>query len=215
MAPVGKKPWIAYLLDWLIKQGFQKVILSIGYKAERFLEILGKSYKSLELKYVKEDEPLGTGGAIKYALPYCKNEEVFILNADSLADVPLQKICLFHENHNGWLTMAVIPPPKENPYRYGSVIIDPDTKQVLKFEEKRNVVPEWINAGIYLANKSNITNYLEHIDRKVFSWEHDVLPYLALQKLLYAFTADAPFLDIGIPSDYQRASAFLKEIGLL
>jgi len=68
MAPVNGRPFLEYQLDYLDRWALRKVILSVGYRKEIIMEHFGNQYKSLELVYSEEEEPLGTGGAILQAL---------------------------------------------------------------------------------------------------------------------------------------------------
>ena len=71
MAPVNGRPFLTYVLDYLIEYGYTKVVLSVGYLHEKVEEYFGSQYKSIDISYAVESEPLGTGGGIAFALQQC------------------------------------------------------------------------------------------------------------------------------------------------
>ncbi len=83
MADINGKPFLQYILDYLSNSRLEKIILSVGYKYEVILKYFGKKYKNLTLIYSIEDEPLGTGGAIKKFLSFVSEKNVLILNGDT------------------------------------------------------------------------------------------------------------------------------------
>src|SRR4051812_22936882 len=67
LAPVAGRPFISYLLDQIADAGIRRVVLSTGYLAEQFEAAIGKIYRGMEIVFAQEQEPLGTGGGIKFA----------------------------------------------------------------------------------------------------------------------------------------------------
>ena len=106
--------------------------------------------------YSIEDEPLFTGGAIKQALNFCKQKEVFIINGDTYFNVDLIKMKKFHQEINSDLTIAT--KLMKNYNRYGTILVDENNK-VTDFIEKKEMKSGLINGGIYLLNK-NILNII-------------------------------------------------------
>ena len=96
MVSIGSKPFLTYLLDYLIDEGIHKVVLSVSYKHEAITSYFGEKYKSVTIEYSIENEPLGTGGAIKYALKKTETENILILNGDTFFRIPLQTMMEFH-----------------------------------------------------------------------------------------------------------------------
>lgn len=195
MAPVNNKPFLVYLLDYLYKYNFKKVILAVGYKSFVIKEYFQNSYKEMEIIYSEEDNPLGTGGAIKKALDYVNEEEVFILNGDTFLNCDLNKMKEEHKNSNCDITVAVKSMKDYN--RYGSVkILD---GKIVKFIEKQKTAKGIINAGIYVINK-DIFAEIEEIE---FSFEKNILE--SLLYTLNAYESSGYFIDIGVPEDYYKA----------
>lgn len=202
MAPVNGQPFLKYLFDYLIKNRVEHVILAVCYKAECIEEYFGSEYKGIKITYSTEHHPLGTGGAIKKALEYCHDSDVFILNGDTYFGVNLNKLKLFHENHKSKLTITV--KSLINFERYGSVVIEND--MIKEFIEKKPTKNGKINGGIYLLKKE----VLDLISEKSFSFEKLVLESGIVD--IYAYESHEYFIDIGVPNDFCRAQKDLKLI---
>jgi D-glycero-alpha-D-manno-heptose 1-phosphate guanylyltransferase len=100
LAEVGGRPFLTYILDQLDQAGMREVVLCTGYLAEVIGKTFGHRYKSLTVKYSNEMQPLGTGGALRQALPQCPSDPVMVLNGDSFIDADLSGyMAWFLENH--------------------------------------------------------------------------------------------------------------------
>lgn len=200
MAPVNGRPFITYILDYLIDHNYTKVILSVGYLHEKIEEYFGTQYKSLQIEYAVETEPLGTGGGIAYALSFCKSENILVLNGDTLFKADFSALEEFHASKCSQL--SIILRHVADTSRYGRVNTD-SNGQILSFTEKNNTSGEGqINGGIYLINKQLIQSL--HLLQK-FSFEKDVMEKYVATMPFFGIVSDGYFIDIGIPEDYERA----------
>ncbi|NLK96424.1 MAG: NTP transferase domain-containing protein [Clostridiales bacterium] len=195
MAPVCGQPFLKYIFDHLLKNGVNNIILAVGYKAEIIQQYFGNNYNGINITYSCEDTPLGTGGAIKKALKFCKEDNVFIINGDTYFDVDLKKMKSFHSEKDSELSIVVKPMNKFE--RYGAVVIEND--KIKRFEEKKSTLKGKINGGIYLIN----SKMMNAVDEKSFSFEKVILESGLVE--IYAFESNGYFIDIGIPEDYYRA----------
>lgn len=202
MAPIGNKPFLEFLLQWVALYKVNSVILSTGYKAEMISNHFGDSYNNIPLIYAHEDEPLGTGGAILNALKYSKENNLVIINADTYFPVNLDELLNFHKSAKANLTIALKYMEKFD--RYGTVDLDGDT--IVSFNEKRYCEQGMINAGIYVVNKEFL---LEKGLPAKFSFEKEVLEKEAGTKKLKGAVFAETFIDIGIPDDYNKAIELL------
>ncbi len=195
MAPINNKPFLMHILDYLKKYNCTKVIMAVGYKSISIKEYFGNSYSGIEIVYSDEDNPLGTGGAIKKALMNTDEEEIFILNGDTFFNCNLNEMRIIHESSSCDITIAV---KRMNDYsRYGSVVIKKN--RIIKFVEKQKTNEGLINAGIYLIDKK----FFEKIEEIKFSFEQ-----IILESHLYsmcAYESNGYFIDIGVPEDYYKA----------
>lgn len=198
MALVNGKPFLSYLLEYLVKFGCHRVVLSVGYKKELIQNYFHDNYKGMVLVYASEETPLGTGGALKNALKFVRSEKVLVMNGDSFFQVDLHAFRQEMQNED----IALCVKPMEHFERFGSVRIQ--DKKVLNFSEKTMTQVGYINTGIYWVSQT----VFNKIDETVFSFE----TFLQYQKDIGAFVSDGYFIDIGVPEDYLRAQEEFKEL---
>ena len=115
MAPVNGKPFIAWVIDYFVAQGIDKFIFSLGYKHEVIEQYLHTQYiraghlPELAFSYVVEATPLGTGGAIQAACRAATEENVLVLNGDTMFKVSPAQMGRFHASHDAACTLALKP----------------------------------------------------------------------------------------------------------
>ena len=204
LADVDGRPFLAYLLDNLADAGVSQIVLCTGYLAEHVRDRFGNCYLGMELVYSREIQSLGTGGAIRLALPLISTNPVLVMNGDSFCNADLG---LFFKQHlAAHATASLMLTKVTDTSRYGSVDID-GTGVVTRFVEKGIRPGEgMISAGIYLLTHSVIRAIPETSE---VSLEQDVFPKL-IKKGLYGFYQSSRFIDIGIPADYKAAAAFFR-----
>lgn len=208
LASVHSRPFLTYLLDQLVSAKARKVVLCTGYMADTIQATLGDRYRSLKIIYSQESGPLGTGGAVRQALPHLDSEQVLIMNGDSFVNVDLTDYVRWfcQKGCPASLTLVNVP----NAGRYGKVTASQDGL-LLTFEEKlSNAGPGWINAGIYIMKRSLVASMPAG---GPFSLEHNFFPDL-LGKGLYGFFTKGEFIDIGTPESYRQAEAFFLNKGI-
>lgn len=204
MAPVAGRPFLEILLGHLGRNGCRRVLLSVGYLRERIIEHFGGSFGGMEIEYVVEKEPLGTGGAIRAALAKASESSALVLNGDTFLETDLAALLEAHRRAQARLTMAVAQQP--DIARYGGVTVE--AGRVAGFEEKGRRGPGWINAGVYAVARD--LEWPKNLEGK-FSFERDFLmPQLKTLAPL-AFAVDGFFLDIGVPEDLDRAQMALAD----
>lgn len=206
MAPVNGEPFLNYQLNYLKHYDIKKVILSLGYLPEKIKDFYGGNFNGLEIDYVIEKEPLGTGGGIRLALEKCGEEKTFVLNGDSFFDVDLTKFYKLHSQNNSEISLALRN--VSNAERYGTIEKDKDNR-IISFKEKSALAKEGIiNGGVYILDKKIFFNSTP--SNKNFSIEKDFFE-IQLQSLqITGFEFDGYFIDIGIPEDYTKAQHDLK-----
>lgn len=204
MAPVAGRPFLEILLDRLRKAGCRRAILSVGHLSEVIQEHFGEEFRGLPLRYVVEEIPLGTGGAIRAALAAAEDPQVAVLNGDTFVELDYRAMVLAHVQSGAQVTMAVSHQP--DVARYGEVVLTLDPgiglERVTGFREKGRSGPGWINAGVYVVGRE--FPWPQGLGER-FSFETEVLMPCAGQMLVAAFPAGAGFIDIGVPEDLDRA----------
>ncbi|MEW6773705.1 MAG: HAD-IIIA family hydrolase [Bacteroidota bacterium] len=199
MANVAGKPFLYYILKHLQCQGIKDVYLSVGYKAEVIQNYFHQTFHNLKLHYILEDEPLGTGGALKLAFQKINAENILVINGDTFLNVNLKE--LFHAHQNEKMTMALKYIYHSN--RYGFVETN-DNNYLCGFTEKSNTLKSgYINAGVYLINKKFFLNNIP--SQKIFSFENDFLEKIYTHHKIKTIKVNNYFIDIGVPDDYLKA----------
>ena len=177
LVEIAGKPILLWQIEWLKKYNIDEIVLLVGYLRDKIIEYIGSGRKfDVKVTYVVEDEPLGTGGALKNAEPVLRNEEKFlVLNGDIITNLdPLKLLANVNEN----IVVSIAAVPLRSPY--GILSID-EKGYIIRFEEKPIIENYWINAGVY-AMTPKIFEYLPDkgdIERTTF-------PKLASEKRLIA-----------------------------
>ena len=200
MAPVNGRPFLTYILDYLIEYQYNKVVLSVGYLHEKIEDYFGHQYKSLEIDYAVETEPLGTGGGIAYAMSKCSSDNVLVINGDTMFKVNLTEFEQFFTEK--CCLLSIVLREVEDVSRYGSVTIGNNNMIILFSEKGISAGHGFINGGIYMINRALFDKYPQP---KKFSFEKDLMEKYYTRELFYAMPSDGYFIDIGIPEDYARA----------
>jgi D-glycero-alpha-D-manno-heptose 1-phosphate guanylyltransferase len=204
MAPVAGRPFLEYLLDRLILHRFDRLILSVGYMSNIIIEHFGDIYKNISISYVKEEKPLGTGGAIKNCMDKVDGDYALILNGDTYAEIDYSGMINYYLNKRNLVLCAI---EVDNASRYGSLEIKDGF--LVGFKEKGISNKGFINSGCYVIGK----NQIDLLPTKhEFSFETDFLEQNTLQKKIAVIKAQCKFIDIGIPEDYLLSKMYLANI---
>jgi D-glycero-alpha-D-manno-heptose 1-phosphate guanylyltransferase len=209
MAPIQDKPFLAYLLQYLNKQGITQVIFLTHYMSEEIQAYFQSRYAGIDIKYIVEPQSLGTGGALLNALSQAHELRgpTFVLNGDTFVKLNYQAMFNQHCQQGPLLTIALCS--VKDCSRYGKVVVEND--HIVAFKEKGEKGLGLINVGVYLIHPHLFSSF--SLPPR-FSFENDfLLPYLT--KLgPRPFIANDYFIDIGVPEDYARAMQDLPLIGV-
>ena len=199
MAEVQNRPFIGYVIDYLRMQGIERIIFSLGYKYEQIEDFLKAHYATLNYTLVVENEPLGTGGAIKLALTETDEQNILIVNGDTLFKIDVPELANFHITRQAECTLALKSMNEIS--RYGVVSIN-EIGGICSFKEKQHNQEGNINGGVYILNKPL---FLRHNLPERFSFEKDYLETFVNSVSFYGCIQKGYFIDIGIPEDYNKA----------
>ncbi len=205
MAPVNDKPFLTYVINHLQQQGIQHFIFSLGYKSEAIVNFLAKDFPSLLFKTSIEDEPLGTGGAVKKACNMTKDKCVLVTNGDTLFKIDVEILAGVHCLSGANCSLAL--KPMNHFDRYGVVEIDKHCI-ITNFKEKQFYETGLINGGVYALHTHKFMN--ENLPDK-FSFETDYLEKFYQKRRMFGVVQDEYFIDIGIPADFEKAQTELQE----
>jgi mannose-1-phosphate guanylyltransferase len=203
IVPIFNRPFLHYQID-LIKRvpEIDEVILSLNYQPQRIEEVFGDgSAVGIKIRYVVEPEPLGTGGAVKYAADRL-SESVVVFNADVLTQIDLASVIALHRERSARATIVLTP--VDNPSAYGLVETDAQGN-VRRFREKPRadeITTNHINAGIYVLEPDTFDRIPDGVP---WSIERSYFPSLVERSETFvAYIYAGYWIDIGTPEKYIR-----------
>jgi D-glycero-alpha-D-manno-heptose 1-phosphate guanylyltransferase len=206
LAPVAGRPFLTYLLDQIVDAGIDRVVLSTGHLAEQFDSVIGDRYRDIQIVYAHEEQPLGTGGAIRFACGFSDADQLLVMNGDSYCDADLSSYIDWHVGgrHDVSLMLAKV----NDTSRYGTVEIDAGGRITAFIEKRPESSRGYINAGVYLLRRP----MLDQFPTVPSSIERDLFPVWLRERTLMGWVTDGEFIDIGIPSDYERSHEFMARV---
>ena len=201
VVPIFDRPFLYHQID-LLRQvpEIDEVILSLNYQPERIKDVVGHGEDAgLPIRYLIEPEPLGTGGAVKYAEPHLDGTTI-VFNGDVLTEVDLSAVVDYHRSQNAKATIVLTP--VDNPSAYGLVETD-SQGNVSRFLEKpdpNEITCNTINAGIYVLEP---TSFDRIPPGTKYSIERSYFPSLIERhETFVAYVDNGYWLDIGTPDKY-------------
>ncbi len=204
MLPLVNRPFLVSQIELIKKYKIKEIIFCLSYLPKVFKDYFGNGKKwGVKIHYVLENNPLGTGGAVKNAQKYI-NQPTVIFNGDVLTDLDLDNFYKFHNAKKSKVTISLVK--VSDPTAYG--LVQTDKKgAVSKFIEKprpNEIICDTINAGTYLFEPE----VLKYIPDKInYSLEKGLFPHLLEEKQsIYGYISkNCYWLDIGTLDKYLQA----------
>jgi NDP-sugar pyrophosphorylase family protein len=209
LAEVNGRPFMDIILASLARSGVvTRVIIASGHMAKKVRDTYSNDKRfGFPIHFSEEDEPLGTGGAVRKALDLSHTRNVIAMNGDSFAELDYADCLSMHLSKQADLTIAL--KEVQDVGRYGSVIIG-DNMQIYGFTEKiAGCECGFINAGIYIFKKEL---FLGVEPGRKLSMEKDLFPDFIAKKSVFGFICKGKFIDIGLPDTYFKAQKYLKNM---
>jgi len=205
LAPIVNKPVMEHILDLLRRHGITEVVATLHYLADEIESYFGDgSAFGVSLRYVVEDTPLGTAGAVKLAESMLRDDSFLIISGDALTDMDLSAMLQHHRSTNADATIAL--QRVTNPLEYGVVVTD-ERARITRFLEKPSwgeIFSDTINTGIY-ALEPSIFDYMEA--GRSYDFSKDLFPRMLHEgKSLQGFITQDYWTDIGNLQQYQQAN---------
>ncbi len=198
MAPVNGVPFISYIIAYLQKQDVSRFIFALGYKNEVVIDYLEVHFSTIDKVYIIEKEQLGTGGAIKKACGAVTDENVIVVNGDTIFNISLSQLAAVHQLQQAHCTIAL--KKLQDFDRYGAVEKD-GNGIITAFKEKQFCASGFINGGIYAIR---VADLLARPLPEKFSFEKEYLEKYIPEKKFAGLPFNNYFIDIGVPEDYQQ-----------
>jgi len=204
MLPVMGRPFLEWAVLLLTSLGFRSIVLSIGYRRAVIRDFFGTGARwGAKIRYVEEEEPLGTAGALGAASAETRSADVLVLNGDTFCLCDPAGFYGFHRSCGAKATLCCVRATDAS--RYGTVLFD-GRGRVRSFSEKGAAGSGWINAGLYWMRSGFLRAMA---GRGPLSLEREVLPG-ATDGRLCAYCSDGDFIDIGTPGDLAWAEEFMR-----
>jgi NDP-sugar pyrophosphorylase family protein len=203
IVPIFNRPFLQHQIDLLkTVPEIDEVILSLNYQPRRIEEIFGDgSSLGLKIRYIVEPNPLGTGGAIKFAAQGV-DDSIVVFNGDVLTQVDLAGVIRLHRERQSKATIVLTP--VENPAAYGLVETDAagNVKRFLEKPDPNDITCNTINAGIYILEPSTFDRIPKDT---AWSVERAYFPSLVERgETFVAHVDDGYWIDIGTPGKYMQ-----------
>lgn len=198
LLPIMNKP----LLEITLKNArrvFSNVTLAIGYKSDKIIKWADYAHIS-GVKFIIEETPLGTLGAVKRAIGY-NNEPTVVISGDGFCDINYRALIEFHARNKADATIVTVPSAR--PELYGVVSTQGDTITAFSEKPPRAIAGVHVNCGIYVINSP----LLHLVEKRECDFSRDLFPRLIVQGYkLCAYRHDGYWRDIGDMQSYYNAN---------
>lgn len=213
LIPVDGVPILEREIRSLAKQGFNDIILTVGYLADKIVSYFGDGSRlGVNIDYFVEKTPLGNAGALFRIREKIGNEPFLLLNADAAFDVNFNRMIAFHRQHGGLVTLFTHP--NSHPYDSGLIIADKDGK-VERWLSKEDERPQWydnrVNAGLHVVDPRVLDQLLGKIDiGKKVDLDRQLLKPLCGTGEMYCYDSPEYVKDMGTPERFHKVEANFK-----
>jgi dTDP-glucose pyrophosphorylase len=198
LVQIGDKPLLETVLSSFVEQGFHKFYFSVNYKAEMIQSHFGDGSKwGVEIRYVHENEPLGTAGALRL-LPEPPSLPIVVMNGDLLTKVNFENLVDFHTQKKALATMCI----REYDFQVPYGVVRLEKEKIVNIDEKP-MQKFFVNAGIYVLDPSVVRMIPEG---KFFNMTDLFDRLIQEKKEVDAFPVREYWLDIGKIADLERAN---------
>jgi len=196
---VAEKPILEAIVDQLSEQGFNKLFMSLHYRAEMIRDHFGDGSEwNVTIQYLEEDAPLGTAGALGLIHSATSVYPVMVINGDLMTRLNYGRLLEFHKEQGGVATLCV----KEYEYQIPYGVVKVERGQVSLIDEKPSH-KSFVNAGIYVLDEAVV----RAVDKNRPLAMTDLLSSLVAEgERVNAYPIHESWLDIGRLSEYRRAN---------
>jgi D-glycero-alpha-D-manno-heptose 1-phosphate guanylyltransferase len=206
MAPINGRPFLELLLEYWIGQGVRRFVISVGYLAGRIREHFGARWRTADMLYAEETEPLGTGGGLLLAARHAESADLLVMNGDSFFAVDLVELSDFHGARRADWSLSLFR--SHDVGRYLSLAVAEDGR-VQSLSSKAGETGALVNGGVYLVRRAALEALPWRTGQR-FSLESELLPHaLRASWRMFGREFAGQFIDIGVPEDYRRAGTLL------
>ncbi|MDD2708934.1 MAG: sugar phosphate nucleotidyltransferase [Verrucomicrobiae bacterium] len=209
LLPIGGAPFLLRLLSQWRREGVGRFILAVHYLAEQFQDFVRQHAGRIgPVEVCVEPQPLGTGGALRFAAQRVETPCFLAANGDSYVSQPLGPVYEAHRRHgNPFTLVAVRPEAVAGGAKQKGRLLTDSIGDLREFSTEPDVQDGWVNAGVYVMAREAPQSWA---DGK-FDLESRILPDAARQRVR-VFKSDGNLVDIGLPECY---ATFDRRLGPL
>jgi len=207
MLPVGPKPILEHIIEWLKENGITDVVISTGYLGKMISEYFGAGKEwGVRIQYATSPHPLGTAGQLKAAESKIRGRFVCVYG-DAILEMNLRKVIEFHASHNAIATMALMK--YSTALKYGFMETDEDGR-LTEWREKPTI-SGYINVGCFVMERA----FLRFIPAaEMYGMDKTFQEAMKKGARVYGVRVEGQFTDIGDRKSYVEANdAFVKKMG--
>ncbi len=199
LLPINERPILGHILNHIEAQGFEDIWVMTHYKSEMIENFLtADAPKSLNINVIREENPMGTGGSLKFLHNQALDRPIFVMNGDILTRINFHDMLEWHHANNNVLTLG----SRHFQYQVPYGVLNTEGQRLVQLEEKP-VQHFNINAGIYLIDPMAL-QYIP--DNRYFDMTDLIEVLLSSGQQVGTFPISEAWIDIGQPEDYARVN---------
>lgn len=209
MAKIASKPILEHQIDCLKENGIKDIYLLIGYLGNVIKDYFkdGSSF-GVNIHYVEEKEPLGSGGGLFFLKDVIKDDFVFVFG-DLIFDIYFKRMIDFHKTHGGLITL--LSHPNAHPFD-SDLIVSNENDLVTSIDSKHNVrnyfYHNLVNSGVYVVSNRIFNKYFQELNKVDF--EKDVVKLEIPNGSVYSYHSTEYVKDAGTPDRYYSIGEDIK-----
>ena len=208
--PILNKPSVLHLIEHLSREGFNEIVMTLGYMGEHIEEQLGDGHMfGVHIDYVYEKEKMGTAGGVKNAEEYLKNEPFIVLGGDHVLNLDLREMYRFHETNDAIVTIGLLS--IDDPREFGIADMDINNR-IHRFLEKPKsgqIFSNLASTGIYICDPE-IFDWIPK--NKKYDFAKDLFPaLLAADKRINGMLVRGKWTDVGSSAAYRQAQRWMLD----
>ncbi len=210
MAKIASKPILEHQIDCLKENGIKDIYLLIGYLGNVIKDYFkdGSSF-GVNIHYIEEKEPLGSGGGLFFLKDVIKDDFVFVFG-DLIFDVYFKRMIDFHKTHGGLITL--LSHPNAHPFD-SDLIVSNENDLVTSIDSKHNVRNHFyhnlVNSGVYVVSNRIFNKYFQELNKVDF--EKDVVKLEIPNGSVYSYHSTEYVKDAGTPDRYYSIGEDIKK----
>lgn len=205
LMPIGDRPILEIIIRQLRSQGLRDIIITVGHLGELIMTFFGDGNQlEVNIKYSKEDEPLGTAGCLELIKKELK-ETFIMINGDILTTLNFSELINYHKRNGAIATIAL----KKREIYIDFGIVELDRSNSIKGYTEKPTINHLVSMGVYVF-EPRVVEYIKPGQKLDFPELIKVL--ISRGEVVKGFVFDGYWLDIGRTEDYEKANEEIEEL---